>query len=493
MLKVPVMLVEDEAASMRHIHNLILNYCPQFSIVAQCENGREAMQLLADKRPELVITDIKMPVMDGIELMENIRKEHPDIDIIILSGYADFEYAQSAVRQGAVNYILKPVSPKTFTKVMADAAASIQQRISHALAEFIWAAADHRSFDAQALPRYFPHPSYYIGVLRKNGLLQRGRSRRGDCKPSLQCGLINACGRDENELFLFLPAGREYTPQDFISAVQNLDPFSGEGYLTKVILNRPLPVKDLPDAISRVCKILDEAILLDTPSCHIISKLAAEPSGGPLLSASTVKSIEYSVTEANDANAKLIIKGLIEEWANRQIPLIQIRNEIRIIFENIKNHGGCKVDYNEFEWMMEDAFGDDASSVEKLLEDLFGILAFICGQKDEQVTKLDTPEYFSRIEEYITHHLSDSLSLQGLCCRFHVSQAYLSKLFRKYTGHTFQQYLLKARIDFAKSLMDSSAGIKIRDVAALAGFSDQFYFSKQFKRIVGVTPTEYMQ
>ncbi|MCL6457535.1 MAG: response regulator [Gorillibacterium sp.] len=104
-----ILLVDDEAMVKKSLHKILTNADPDYKIVGEANDGLEALELARREQPHLIITDISMPGMDGIELIQCLRQEGYEMDIIILSGYGEFEYAQEAIRHGIVDYILKPM------------------------------------------------------------------------------------------------------------------------------------------------------------------------------------------------------------------------------------------------------------------------------------------------------------------------------------------------------------------------------------------------
>jgi YesN/AraC family two-component response regulator len=97
----------------------------------------------------------------------------------------------------------------------------------------------------------------------------------------------------------------------------------------------------------------------------------------------------------------------------------------------------------------------------------------------------------NRIEYYIREHLGEPLTTQQICSVFQISGSHLTQMFRHFVKMSFVEYVTQLRIDEAKRLMAETPGIPVKDVAALLGFSDQFYFSKVFKSVTGVPPSEY--
>ena len=113
--------------------------------------------------------------------------------------------------------------------------------------------------------------------------------------------------------------------------------------------------------------------------------------------------------------------------------------------------------------------------------------------EEVQRSKIDTPEFFGRIEAYIKEHLSEPLSAQKICTVFGISQTYLSRLFRKYSNTSFSKRLAVFRVEKAREIMEGNKDLFIKDVASMVGFADQFYFSRIFRSVTGVSTAEYLK
>jgi len=126
MLKIVV--IDDEA----HLRNLIKNFIPQklgIKVVGEAAGGVGGLDLCVRLKPHIVITDIRMPEMDGLELIEKLSQILPDIKVIVVSGFGEFAYAQKALQYGAVGYLLKPLEEKDLYEVLKRAIESIEQRL----------------------------------------------------------------------------------------------------------------------------------------------------------------------------------------------------------------------------------------------------------------------------------------------------------------------------------------------------------------------------
>ena len=123
-----VLLVDDEALIREAISENIPWEEMGFELIASCENGREAMERMKEVTPDLLLTDIYMPYVDGIELARYVNENHPDTKTVIISGYDEFEYAKQAVRYQVMEYILKPVTPSELAEVLLRAKKRIRTK-----------------------------------------------------------------------------------------------------------------------------------------------------------------------------------------------------------------------------------------------------------------------------------------------------------------------------------------------------------------------------
>ena len=121
-----VILADDETWVAIGLRKLIEKSRLPFQVVAEAANGIQALEEVIDKKPDILITDIRMPGMDGLELLRMIRRAGMDVKVIFVSGYAEFEYARKAIRMGAFDYLLKPVEPDALTEALGRARREIE-------------------------------------------------------------------------------------------------------------------------------------------------------------------------------------------------------------------------------------------------------------------------------------------------------------------------------------------------------------------------------
>ena len=123
-----IFLADDEIWVIMGLKKLIEKIGAPFQVVGEASNGVMALEEIEKKKPDVLITDIRMPGMDGLELMKEIRKKKLDTKVVLVSGYAEFDYAQKAIRMGAVDHLLKPVEAETFAKVLENLEKMLDER-----------------------------------------------------------------------------------------------------------------------------------------------------------------------------------------------------------------------------------------------------------------------------------------------------------------------------------------------------------------------------
>lgn len=118
MHKLSIVIIEDEPIVMAGLCSIINSQCSEWAVVGTADNGHQGLKIVQELKPDIILTDIRMPYLDGLELIKQVRQKDEKVIIIILTGHADFNYAQLAVKYGVLDYILKPSSPKEIISVL---------------------------------------------------------------------------------------------------------------------------------------------------------------------------------------------------------------------------------------------------------------------------------------------------------------------------------------------------------------------------------------
>jgi two-component system response regulator YesN len=494
MREIRLMVVEDEPAAMKHICTLIQNYCPGFRIVDECENGGEALEHAAAVKPELVLTDIKMPGINGIELITELRKLLPDTETILMSGFQEFEYAKSAILHGVIEYMLKPLSPKAVAAALQTAAVRISRKWYESQKRLITRIASQIDVPASEAVQSFPESRYYLAVSRKNGLIRRFQSICPAGRIERELSGREFYGRDDKEIIYVCPS-RDLTYAEFVQHISANPGDMEDDFYTTVAMGEICDTAELPIRIRSLLKHLDSSITIGKNQFLTVgSKTQSSRENEDSLKAydGIVKDFEYCTMVADISLTKKHLMESLSLFEKEERSQLWVESIVWRIFFVLMKKVNAPVSHIEMENMLEEAF-----FYSNTYSELGHNLNFVidCMQKNDTALagKIDSEEYFDQIMTFVARNMTEQISLQSVCDVFHISQPYMSRLFRKYAGASFSKVINKLRIEAAVKMMGDNKNIHIKDIAVALGFSDQFYFSKVFKTVMDCSPSEYLK
>jgi two-component system response regulator YesN len=431
-----------------------------------------------------------MPVMDGLELITRIHEEMPQVKTMILSGYQDFEYARTAMRHGAVDYLLKPISPQALVSALNRVVPLLNDAAGQRLLPLIRSLINNDPPDREALKKHFRAPGYTAALSRKNGLPGRFHRSMLHAQYRVDGETIDLYGRDEMES-LRIAAGGAILSTPALEEVPWLHR-DVPGYTTTVVWHKVFPAEELPEIINALYAALDRRLVIGKNqlisagarnSRHIFTY--------PVPEGELKLRLGCYLKENKIELVRALLLEQMKKWEARGQTQLYVEGMVRSFFETLRQKFENSAGDEGFEFMIDDAFFY-AASYEELRESLLFILEKTAPAAGQRINKVDTPEFFALVRNYLSAHAGEFLSLQSLCRHFGISQTYMSRLFRKYTGLSFINYLTSLRIEKAKDYL-LRENILIKDAAAMAGFTDQFYFSRVFRSVTGQTPSDYVR
>lgn len=489
-----VVVVDDEQMAVKAICRIIEKHCSQFEVVGTAGNGHEALEVIRNASPDLVLTDIDMPLMNGLELARQASVELPSLCFVIISGYQDFEYAQDAIRSGVLDYLTKPIVPSRMLSTMKNVEEKLRRFYYDRRNGIFRKLCMGETIALEEMQKFFPYREFYAALLRENGLPRRYSPAK---EPELY-GTIDETytvyGRDNMEQLFLIPremlgrqplidymtkiALRQKTEGSYITLLYYSEAFSRWSISGKIRdlyywLNTLSTV-----GFSQTVDLDEKQILLNrlpTPDTTELSEVLQEME-------------QYAKTGRYGQLQKCIEKAFVQ-WEQEKRPQIWLEQAARRILNFIRKQTGDEDSLIESEYQFEDAFYYSTSM--KLLRQNLYTLFFRFAEKEKENLKVDSPDYFENVKTYLNTHLSQPLSLQELSDLFAISQTYMSKLFRKYTHQSYNQYLTGIRMERAKQLMEEDNALLIREIAKLVGYHDPFYFSRVFHSYTGKSPSDY--
>ncbi len=524
-----LLLVDDESEIREGLREVIPFNELGFEVAGEAANGVEALALCESLQPDLIITDIRMPLMDGLTLCRNVRRTAPAAQFIILSGYDDFDYARQAIENKAMGYLLKPISAMEFTEMLKGARMTLDE------------AARQRS-DVRRLRQHFHQSLPLLKESLMASLLSGEMSREEALSHASRYGLDLA---SPFYAVCMMHIGRE-TGEDRIDDPELL-PFAVMNIAGEVLGNYHkchlfhfggkvaalLALdEDTPESFSAVQNHIEEArkTVVHYLSCELfvgISTPCRDIATLPAAARQAISALDQSVLSL--ADHALCVTD-IERGSNTDLIMDEYR--LRQLSNYIKL-GEKKRAEDHLRALMDRCRRDkpSARAYQTYLMELF--MAFVrmvpgmspeAGDYDEDFDKL-TKAIFRRglsVDEAEASFLKllrrqadaagdsrrnsglllssaamdflkvnyekDDLSLETLCQHLHVSPSYFSAVFKKETRKTFHQVLTELRMDKALHLL-SSGDLQTAQVAQAVGLPDPSYFSYCFKKHFGFPPS----
>lgn len=527
MEKYTVLLVDDEEEVSQIIRKKINWEELGFSVIGYADNGIKALEMVEELQPNIVMTDIKMPYMDGMELANRIKTDYPATKILIFTGFDEFEYAKEAVHLEVEEYILKPASRMELTRVFTRLKEKLDQEI-------------HERKNVEILQKYYLDS---LPLLQANfyTTLVEGKIREEEIPkflsdyqisfsgPFFCCAVIHTSSsqapEDVNPLLLATSVQKQ--AEERLGKPWRAKCFS---YLGNTVLIAQLKeereVSELTDACDRFCKymhcIIGAVVTIGVGQvCKGIMEVAGSYSGAReavscrviygSMRAINIKEIipqEKNMTaSSNDTELSNLFKMIrlgteedireaVEQYLEKTFsPEKSLQQHDIDVMELVS--ALCRFSVNN-NMILEEFWGDMRNLYAHLLDlepDILRIwltkISLSFREKLINARSQSTQSFVTRAKEYVRNHYGDAeLSLDHLCKELCVSNSYFSTVFKKETGTSFIGYLTDYRMDQAeRQLIETNEKSYI--IARNVGYTDPNYFSYVFKRKFGLSPSKY--
>ncbi|GGG64347.1 response regulator transcription factor [Paenibacillus radicis (ex Gao et al. 2016)] len=501
-----VFIVDDEPFIIEGLYDIIDWPAYGLEIVGSAENGKDALEALKGLSVDILLTDISMPVMDGLTLIREARQFHPELKVIILSGYNEFDYIKSGLKLGVENYLLKPINIDELQETLANTIDKLDQ------------SRPDRMFSA-----------YDIRILRDN-ILYRWLTRRiasNELKERTEMLDIRL-----DAPYLAIAVLRTDSPaKPFYDALQQLAD-EDKSMLPFVDIDGDQVIiflfSELEQGKAKALDILNglqkEMISGGNPLRISLGSVVQTEEGAPVSYAQAKEAQEYFLL--HDEPVVLDYESLAERGGNRSQTafaldwapfsklikakeLDQLHEAIEAEFEQYQMIDGITPAYIQsmaiemmirFKMELKEIKRADqpelykAGFVQIMQADKIEELAAVVKEAatltvDSLIRDVKSP-IIQQLLTYVHDNYAQPLSLKSLSQQYNIHPVYLGHLFQKETSETFTDYINKYRIDKAKEMLKDTQ-LKVQEIAMQVGYWETGYFYKQFKKYVGISPTDY--
>lgn len=502
-----------------------------FHIEGYAHNGIEALEMAEEMLPDVVMTDIKMPYMDGLTLSKRLKKLYPNVKIIIFSGFDEFEYAKEAIKIEAEEYILKPIDSGELADVFARVKKALDKEID-----------EKRNIDM--LQQYYLNSlpvlqdNFYISLLEGRLKEENIAKYASDYQisfsgPYFVITVFRVGYTEKNGTEVEVPPFLLVLSVERLVEEQLANKFKSKtfSYLGDVVVVSELKEKsdihkytDMMDTLCKMCKRICDATvtagvgyLEDGPEAlkdsykgakHALAHRVLYGS----MRAINVEDIESRSDTANQQVEEHLVHNILKYirvgekealgdnihdfCASVTIPGISIQDYhvrlMKLTVRLLELMGNYSLDMNAIVGNETDLLTNlynkaSAEALESYLNEVCVKTMDIVSHKRQD----STTSFVTKAEEYVKEHYSDQdMSIDTICGILNVSSAYFSTAFKKSTGKTFINYLTDYRMEQAVRLLETGDK-KAYEISDQIGYSDPNYFSYVFKKKFGVSPSKY--
>lgn len=487
-----IYLVEDEIYALMALQQKILDLDEDYTIVGTADNGVTALEQIAALCPDIILTDIRMPDMDGLTLIARLRESGCQALTIIVSGYQDFEYAKQAVKLGASDYLLKPVSPTELQNCLKNCVEKLQKKrkniISFLIGDetlsfenfpgqdsfhllYIIIANPLSSVENPLHPnvRYLPNP-YLEQLFHRCHSCQFWRSFDGFFSNE-KVLLVNGDEKSNSLLEGDLP--------HFMHALE------AETQKFVTIYHTDVSRANLPSVI-RECRngAVRNVIMGKSLICYGMPK--QQPAPGNLQETAELFSLmigqgQFDLLRSN-------ISRLFQTWEDENRTCSDITEDLFFIMDLMKRKFSTNklLDFS-IQYFLENIMSFSSNNAE--LAGNFHNLVMVLFTSPEPEAR-PAEELVDSLTDYFGTHLSSNITLQDLEEKTGFSKVYICRVFKKFKNTTPIDYFTRLKIARAQEMLTEFPGLSLREISDSLGFNDVYYFSKVFKRIVGCSPSE---
>lgn len=469
------------------------------------ENGKKALEFLRHQSVDILFTDVRMPLMDGLQLTKEALKLQPHLKVILFSGFAEFEYAKTAITLGVSDYLLKPINVDAFQDTMEKVIQEVTERKQeheasnmkqtyvkkHVLFTLVNGVGEPPSLKGVSLDL----PDVYHRML----LLEFEKNFFEHVGPEFESFVLSLLGTPADyinlngyqSLLLFpeakVPSRFSYREMAGLIHESILDTFNLICYVA--VNERPTTIKDLATGLNQLEQMMEyrffspDHFVFEENDDNFYYSNETELSDSAILD-----TIRTNIKNRDIFGLKANTEILYQKYAKQvQFSQLYVKYMFSNLYQEIVTH---HTDVSE----MELNHGIEKICKAEDIRDIKKIINEYVLRLEEECT--DSESSFNRdiayIKKYIEDHYADDLSLDSLAAKVYLSPHYLSSIFKKNMGCGLNKFIKNVRMQKAKELL-TSTHLKVSDISSAVGYRDVSYFCQNYRDFYGRTPEKFRQ
>lgn len=532
---IKAVIIDDDMTTIHGITRSIRWEEFGIEISGTAKNGKEGLEQIRMHRPDIILTDIFMPVMNGIDMLKTLREEGNQAEVIILSGFEDFKTAQSAVKLNVNDYLSKPATLDEIESVLRSVLAKIEQRTRtekedkelrdlleynlpttkkqlfkgllepgfsqtasfHKMADYLKVDFSNRYYTVLLIEffmnrernAYRPSELSLFAYAVKNIVEELVQSKEGiyvaDIQRNVTAVIVSAPyhGRKEQ-----VKLQAKQTAYEFLNPIQKylkLEVCASIGCIVEHVNDIPRSYVAAIDLLAERSRLPDQQLICEEDCRGVTKAVSRRPM-------ESYQAIVDAVIMGQEDLVDERITELVRTLHKGDVPSISTLREFSIDIVGV-----LTLALHEHGLQIEDI--DSRFNLYKELELLHGIKDFdawlrdllipVCGVMSRRGSQKH-PRTIDFIMRYVQEHYAEDITLDVLAEKVYLTRNYLSQIFKQETGENYNNYLTRVRMEKAKEFM-LSGNYKIFEICEMVGYKNNAYFSQLFKKHTGLTPSEF--
>ncbi|KRE96679.1 AraC family transcriptional regulator [Paenibacillus sp. Soil766] len=472
-----VIIVDDEPWAIKGIRSAFNWSQYGFEITGQFTSVHKAFEYICEESPDLVFTDIRMPEISGLDLIKMTKDKGLDVEFVIVSGFAEFAYAQEALRYGALDYCLKPLDIELADPLIEKLALHFSNKRSIRNNLILEALTSSDKSEMNRLTHIFDRSTdYYFRVVIMYSI--------GEKKHDHDLNVLNFNPVLEVDLgsrkTLYIIKSESMTDLDV----------SFESTIFTDLDIKAVGISSISNHYDHMAKLIKEADIAASTVFLNGANGIYEYEQKLNLVKPYIDDISTIIQEKKFEDMDDIMDRLMLYFNQNNLGMGEVVYLWNQVVSSLVGSYYEELKYMELDFLNYSELKERFETFESLCSFLYDILTYIKQLNYQSANEGDKNSYFTQMVKYIDNNYQSELYLKDLSVKFLINQVYCCQLFKKNLGKTFSEYVTDLRMKKACELLKHTE-LSIDEIAAKVGYMDYYYFNKVFKKQSGITPTKF--